>query len=40
VIDLEFPRITVTGGNLDLQAIAAAAAGSSYTTVLTATRIA
>lgn len=34
------PRVTVTGGNIDVQAIAGATAGSVYTAVITATRVA
>lgn len=34
------PRVTVTGGNIDVQAIAGATAGSIYTAVITATRVA
>jgi hypothetical protein len=40
VIQLRFPRVPVIAGALFLQTIAAAAAGSIYNTVISATRIA
>lgn len=39
ILTLDFPRVTVTAGNIDLQAIAGAVAGSIYNTVLVATRV-
>jgi hypothetical protein len=38
VVPFEFERVDLTAGNLDIQTVAAATAGSIYTVILTATK--